>query len=150
MQAIFFWQCAQCFTYPSPLHIYFPTPSQFYYFPIPQFFYSLLHNFIMFSSPSPLLLFYIFFHSQKNRPHIDHTSTLDSTLFQHSFVNSKTMYNHHYISIVFSPPPPPHLYCFPLPHLYCFPPPPPAPPHFYCFYSSWGWLFLACVWPVSF
>ena len=44
---------AQCFTYPSPFHFYFPTYPQFYYFPSSIFFYSLLHNFIM-SPPPPL------------------------------------------------------------------------------------------------
>ena len=133
MQAIFFLTLRTMFYLPLSPSYLFPYSFTILLFFNSTIFYSLLHNFVMFSSPSPLLLFYIFFHSQKNRPHIDHTSTLDSTLFQHSFVNSKTMYNHHYISIVFSPPPPPHLYCFPLPHFYCFPP---APPHFYCFYSS--------------
>ena len=75
--------------------------------------------------PLPPHSFYIFFHSQIHRLHIDPTSTLDS--FQHSFVNSETMYTDHHISIVFPPPPPPHYCCFP---------PPPTPPHFHCFPST--------------
>ena len=76
---------------------------------LPQFFYSLLHNFIIFSPPPPPHLLYIFFHPQKNRPHVDPTTTLDF-VFQHSCVNSETIYNHHHISIVFSP----------LPYFCCF------------------------------
>ena len=52
----------------------------FSYFPS-SIFFSLLHNFIIFSPPPPPHLLYIFFHPQKNRPHVDPTTTLDSTLF---------------------------------------------------------------------
>ena len=50
-----------------------------------------------------------------HRPHIDPTFNL---YFQHSFVNSETMYPYHQqqIFIVIPPPPPP-----PPPHFYCFP-----------------------------
>ena len=85
-------------------------------FPPPQFLlFSLLNLDFPPSPPPPPHLFYTFFHPQIHRPHIDPTSTLDSTFFQHCFVNSETLYNHHHISIVFpppTPPPPPHFYCF--------------------------------------
>ena len=48
-----------------------------------------------------------------HRPHIDPTFNL---YFQHSFVNSETMYPYHQqqIFIVIPPPPPPlHFFCFP-------------------------------------
>ena len=94
-----FLHCAQGFTYPPPLFIFiFPTPPQFYYFPphpwIPSFstiliFSNLLLN-LDFPPPPQFLLFFL-----------DPTSTLDSTcFFQHSFVNSETIHNHHHISIV--------------------------------------------------
>ena len=50
----FFQHCAQCFTYPSPFHFYFP-PLQFYYFPSSIFFYTLAHNFNIF----PFSIFFI-------------------------------------------------------------------------------------------
>ena len=83
----------------------------FYYFPSSILIFCLLHNYITIPPPStPPHLFYIFFHPQIHRPHIDPTSTLDS-FFQHSFLNSETIYNHHHISIVFLPPP--HFIVFP-------------------------------------
>ena len=49
-----------------------------------------------------------------HRPHIDPAFNL---YFQHSFVNSETMYPFHhqqiFIVIPPPPPPPPHFYCFP-------------------------------------
>ena len=47
-----------------------------------------------------------------HRPHIDPTFNL---YFQHSFVNSETMYpyNEQQIFIVIPPPPPLHFFCFP-------------------------------------
>ena len=94
----------------------------FYYFPSSILIFCLLHNYITILPPStPPHLFYIFFHPQIHRPHIEPTSTLDSTFFQHSFLNRETIYNHHHISIfslhhhqisiVF--PPPPHFIFFP-------------------------------------
>ena len=75
----------------------------FSYFPS-SIFYSLLHNFIIFSPPPPPHLLYIFFHPQKKstscRPYNDPRLNF---VFQHSCVNSETIYNHHHISIVFSP-----------------------------------------------
>ena len=114
------------------------------------FFYITFPSSIFFIPSSTILLFYLgssstssflytFFHPEIHRPHIDPTSTLDSTFFQHNFVNSETIYHHHNISLLSSPPSPPsHFYCFPPPppHFYCFPSPPP-PPHFYCFHSSY-------------
>ena len=84
----------------------------------PQFLLFSLLNLDFHPPPPPPHLFYIFFHPQIRRPHIDPTSTLNSTFFQHSFVNSETIYNYdHHMSIVFSPPsssppPPPHFYRF--------------------------------------
>ena len=94
----------------------------FYYFPSSILIFCLLHNYITIPPPStPPHLFYIFFHPQIHRPHIDPTSTLDSTFFQHSFLNRETIYNlhhisifslhHHHISIV--SPPCPHFIVFP-------------------------------------
>ena len=78
----------------------------------------LLHNFIIF--PPQFFLF----PPPPHRPYIDPTSTphrpyIDPRLnfFQHSFVKSVTIYNHKHISIVFSPPPPPHFYCFHSSHI---------------------------------
>ena len=71
----------------------------FYYFPSSILIFCLLHNYITIPPPSTPHLFYIFFHPQIHRPHIDPTSTLDSTFFQHSFLNRETIYNHHHISI---------------------------------------------------
>ena len=85
-----------------------------------------------------------------HRPHIDPTFNL---YFQHSFVNSETMYPYHQqqIFIVIPPPSPPHFYCFPSPttttfllfsllhhhhHHISIVFPPPSPPHFYCFPST--------------
>ena len=88
----------------------------------PQFLLFSLFNLDFPPPPLPPHLFYIFFHPQIRRSHIDPTSTLNSTFFQHSFVNSETIYNHHrHISIAFSPP---------------SSSPPPPPPHFYRFLST--------------
>ena len=76
-------------------------------------FYSLL-TILLFSLLLHHLIYSIYFSIHKSRLHIDPISTLDSTfVFQHSFVNSETIYNHHHI--VFAPP-----------HFYCFSPPPPS------------------------
>ena len=93
----------------------------FYYFPSSILIFCLLHNYITIPPPSTPHLFYIFFHPQIHRPHIDPTSTLDSTFSQHSFLNRETIYNlhhisifslhHHHISIV--SPPSPHFIVFP-------------------------------------
>ena len=98
--------------FPPPFQFFLFPPSQFYYFPSSFLNSLLLHNFKLF--PPPLLLeflhpqfllfslinldfppspptphlFYIFFHPQIDRPHIDPTSIPDSTFFQYSFVNS--------------------------------------------------------------
>ena len=92
-----------------------------------------------FPPPPPPHLFYTFFHPQIHRPHIDPTSTLDSTFFQHCFVNSETLYNHHHISFFHHHH---HISIVSLHHHYRHisivfppPPPPPPPPHFYCFHS---------------
>ena len=95
--------------------IFFP-----FLFPPLQFYFPPPHFFIHFS---------IHIHTSTSyRLYMDPTWTLDSTLCQHSFVNSETIYHHlHHRSIVFLPPPP---------HLYCFPPPPPinsSEVFFYCF-----------------
>ena len=91
-KASFFLHCAQCFAYPSPFSILFPSSiflfrsPQFIIFP-PQCFYSLLHNFIIF--PPQCFLF------------PSSTSIFISHL-------------HLLISTAFSPPqPPPHFYSFP-------------------------------------
>ena len=151
----------------------FISPSQFFYSLLhnfiifsPQCFYSLLYNFYYFPSsmlfiPLPhlhLLIYSIYFSIHKyidflstlHRPHIDPTLNFFLTQLRESWN--------------YTPPPPPHFYCFPPPpppppHLYCFPstttfllfslhhhistvfpPPPPPPPHFYCF-SPWVWPF---------
>ena len=126
-----------------PQFFLFP-PPQFYYFPssIFFFFYSLLHNFIILPRLLIHLLISLYIFPSRNtstsyRPYIDPTSTLDSTFFQHNFVNSESIYHHHHISLLSPPPPPPsHFYCFPPPppHFYCFPPPPAL--HFHCFPST--------------
>ena len=70
----FFLHCAQCFTYPSPFHFYFPPSPQFYNFPSSIFFHSLLLNFIVFAPPPPPHLIYIFSSIKKStsyRPYID-------------------------------------------------------------------------------
>ena len=89
MQAILFSHRAQCFTYPSPFLILFPSSifsysllHDFFIFP-PQCFYSLLHSFYYFAlnvfysppPPPPPHLFYIFFYPQIHRPYIDPSST---------------------------------------------------------------------------
>ena len=97
MQAILFSHRAQCFTYPSPFLILFPSSifsfsllHNFIIFP-PQCFYSLLHNFYYFPSSMffipllhlHLLIYSIYFSIHKyidptstpHRPHIDPTST---------------------------------------------------------------------------
>jgi len=120
---------------PSPQFWSFPTSSSFlisllhnfYYFPS-SIFLSLLYNFyylpssISISLLLHLLIYSLYFSIHK---YIDPTSTLDSTYFQHCFVNSETIYNrhhisfshHHHISVAFSPPP--HFYSFHSSH--CFP-----------------------------
>ena len=109
-KASFFLHCAQCFAYPSPFSILFPSSiflfrsPQFIIFP-PQCFYSLLHNFIIF--PPQCFLF------------PSSTSTFTSIS---SFLLFSLHHNHRHISILFPPPSPP--------------PPPPLPPHFYCFPSK--------------
>ena len=60
-------------------------------------------------------------------PHIDPTFNL---YFQHSSVNSETMYPYHYRQIFIVIPPHHHHYSS-----FVFPPPPP-PPHFYCYPST--------------
>ena len=93
----FFLHWAQCFTYPSPFSILFPSSiftysllHNFIIFP-PQCFYSLLHNFYYFPSSMffipllhlHLLIYSIYFSIHKyidllatlHRPHIDPTST---------------------------------------------------------------------------
>ena len=110
----------------------------FFSFPPPQFYC------VRSSSTTSFNLYTVFSLTKKStsyRPYIDPRLNF---FFQHSFVNSETVYNHRHISIVFppaphsivfSPPPSPHFYCFPQPpYFFCFPPPPPPPPrHFYCF-----------------
>ena len=102
----------QFYHFSSSFFLFFSS-STFFYFPSSILIFCLLHNYITIPPPStPPHLFYIFFHPQIHRPHIDPTSTLDSTFFQHSFLNSETIYNHHHhISIV--SPPSPHLIVFP-------------------------------------
>ena len=92
-----FLHCAQCFTYPSPFSILFPSSifsfSLFHNFIIfpPQCFYSLLHNYLLFSLLNifipllhlQLLIYSIYFSIHKyidllatlHRPLIDPTST---------------------------------------------------------------------------
>ena len=110
----------------SPIILFPPPPPHFF------FFYSLfaLPSQSWFPSSTILLFSLLLIHllislyifpptntSTSYRLYMDPTWTLDSTLCQHSFVNSETIYHHlHHRSIVFLPPPP---------HLYCFPPPPP-------------------------
>ena len=99
----------------------------FFSFPPPQFYC------VRSSSTTSFNLYTVFSLTKKStsyRPYIDPRLNF---FFQHSFVNSETVYNHRHISIVFppaphsivfSPPPSPHFYCFPQPpYFYCFPPP---------------------------
>ena len=79
--SVFFFALRTMFYLPYSLSFLFSSSSIIFLIFLPQFFYSLVHNFIIFSPPPPPHLLYIFFHPQKNRPHIDHTTTLDSTLF---------------------------------------------------------------------
>ena len=125
----------------SPIILFPPPPPHFF------FFYSLfaLPSQSWFPSSTILLFSLLLIHllislyifpptntSTSYRLYMDPTWTLDSTLCQHSFVNSETIYHHlHHRSIVFLPPPP---------HLYCFPPPPPinsSEVFFYCFVFLW-------------
>ena len=97
-QAIFFYTAHKVLLTPPPLFIFiFPTPPQFYYFPpppwIPSFSTILIFSNLLLNLDFPPPQFLLFF--------LDPTSTLDSTcFFQHSFVNSETIHNHHHISIV--------------------------------------------------
>ena len=125
----------------------FPPPLLLEFLP-PQFLLFSLLNLDFPPPPPPPHLFYIFFHPQIRRPHIDPTSTLNSTFFQHSFVNSKTIYNHHRTFLLFSLHP--HHHHHHHHHISIVFSPPPH--HFYCFHSSfffssrqviWFWLF----WP---
>ena len=146
---------------PPPPHLFSSSFTIFIIFPPQSWFpssstislFSLLHLHLLVYSIYFSIHKYIDLLSTLHRPHIDPTptphwpqidptSTLDSTFFQHSLVNSETIYNHHHIlsllhhhhhhisivslhhhhiSIVFPPPapppPPPHFYCF---HSYCF------------------------------
>ena len=68
----FFTDCAQCFTYPSPFSILFP--SSIFFIPFSKILLFSLLN--VFYSPPPLPhLFYIFFHPQIHRPPSDSPST---------------------------------------------------------------------------
>ena len=64
--------------YPPPPHFWFASSTIFIIFPLQSWF--------SFSSTSS----FMFFHSQIHGLHIDPTSTLDSTFFQHCFGNSET------------------------------------------------------------
>ena len=135
----------------SLLILEFPHSPQFWSFPTSSSFLISLRNFyylpssILISLLLHLLIYSTYF---SNHKYIDLISTLDSTYFQHYFVNSETIYNrhhisfshHHYISIVS-----PHHHHISL----VFPPPPPPPPHFYCFHSSHCFPArkVICVWP---
>ena len=102
----------------------------------------LLLNLIILPPPLHFFLYSsLHLHYDPIGPFIDPSSTLRRPytpfFFQHSFVNSETIYHPH-TSIVF-PPPQPHFYCFNstnTPNTFllfsCFPSPPP-PPHFYNF-----------------
>ena len=139
------------FYLPSSLSFLFSSSSIIFLIFLPHFF-SLLHNFIISSYSTTTFTLYIFPSTKKSTLYRPYNDPRLNFVFQHSCVNSETIYNHHHISTVFSPPPPPpHFYCLPLPpppppHFYCFPPPlpphfhcfsPPPPPHFCCFYSSY-------------
>ena len=100
MVFVFFLHCAQCFTYPLPLQLYFPPhfflipsstillfcflnvfiPSSTIFIILPpQCFYSLLHNFCYFPSSTSSFILYIFPFTNTStsyRPHIDPSSTL--------------------------------------------------------------------------
>ena len=129
----FFFTLRTMFYLPYSLSFLFSSSSIIFLIFLPQYFYSLLHNFIIFSPPPPPHLLYIFFHPQKKstsyRPYNDPRLNF---VIQHSCVNSETIYNHHHISIVFSPPP--HFYCSLL--LFCY---------LSLAYLAWGCLY----WPVS-
>ena len=93
----FFYSLLYSFIIPSP-HSWIPSFSSIlifthllliFDFPPPQFLLFSLYN-LDFPSPPPPHLFYMFFHSQIHGLHIDPTSTLDSTFFQHCFGNSET------------------------------------------------------------
>ena len=88
----------------------------FFSFPPPQFYCARS------SSTTSFNLYTVFSLTKKStsyRPYIDPRLNF---FFQHSFVNSETVYNHRHISIVF--PPAPHSIVFsppPSPHFYWFP-----------------------------
>ena len=91
----------------SLLHNFIIFPPYFF------FIFLLLPNFIILPPPIPPPHFLcIFFHSRLHRPYINPRLNL---FFQHSFVNSETIYDHHHIfslqdlhhhhiSVVFTPP----------------------------------------------
>ena len=144
------------FYFPPPAQFSYFSPSIFYSLlhNFTTFYYyrssilnsPFLHNFIIFP-PLPPHLFYKFFPSTNtstsyrpyinlastpHRLYINPTSTLDNFFFQHSLVNSETIYNHNHIfpSFIFFLLSPPQL-CYFRSWLCLFP-----PPHFYCFPSS--------------
>ena len=132
---------------PPPPHLFSSSVTIFIIFPPQSWFpssstislFSLLHLHLLVYSIYFSIHKYIDLLSTPHWPHIDPTSTLDSTFFQHSLVNSETIYNHHHI---LSLPHHHHISIVSLHHHHIsivFPPPPsppPPPPHFYCFPST--------------
>ena len=75
------------------------------------FIFLLIHNFSYFlSSSTTTFTLYIFSSTKKSTSYRPYNDPRLNFVFQHSCVNSETIYNHHHISIVFSPPS--HFYCF--------------------------------------
>ena len=119
-------------------------PSSIFLFPPPQFYYFL-------SSSTTTFTLHIFPSAKKSTSCRPYNDPRLNFVFQHSCVNSETIYNHHHISIVFSPLT--HFFCFySTTTFHCFPPP---APHFYCSlllicYLRLAYLAFGCLyWPVS-
>ena len=85
------------------IHNFSYFPSSIFLFPRPQFYYFL-------SSSTTTFTLYIFPSTKKSTSYRPYNDPRLNFVFQHSCVNSETIYNHHHISIVFSPPS--HFYCF--------------------------------------
>ena len=131
------------------IHNFSYFPSSIFLFPPPQFYY--------FLSPSTTTFtLYIFPSTKKSTSCRPYNDPRLNFVFQHSCVNSETIYNHHHISIVFSP----------LTHFCCFYSTTtfllfPSSSTTFLLFSSIDLLFafglfglwlplLACVWPVTF
>ena len=101
------------------LFLLFPSPSSSFFIPSSFYTSSFLYIYIY-------IFFFFFPSTNTSTPHRPQTQLF----FQHSFVNSGTIYNHHHIS--FSR----HHYHHHI-SINCFPPQPPPPPHSYCFHFQY-------------